>query len=110
MQQPSKLADIAITIKTIRNDDGTNCYLASAAETATDYGAHLGNASARSIRAALNDLAKQLNASEYTRHSNDEAVQITYFGAGGQMSQCSTSLIDWSFDRATRVANKLIGD
>lgn len=105
---PTKYADVRITIKPIIGEDGIGSgYRAAAAETATDYGAHLGAAEAQSIRAALHKLAQDLAANPYTQHAASEAVRIVYLPVRGEASECSTSLIDWTFERATGVANKL---
>lgn len=90
-------------------------YLASAGETATDYGAHIGSAEARTIQGALHKVAQDLANNPYTMHAPNEVVHVVYYrqddmtGCTGY-SECTTSLIDWSFDRAGRVADKLVGD
>lgn len=89
-------------------------YLASAGETATDYGAHIGSAEARTMRDALHKIAQDLSNNHHTMHAPNEVVHVVYYRQDSTTrctgySECTTSLIGWSIDRAGRVADKLVG-
>ncbi|MEW6169629.1 MAG: hypothetical protein AB1651_18345 [Pseudomonadota bacterium] len=108
------IAEMEIGIKQRRDPyTGAVSYIASACETATDYCASLGTHEAGSISAALHGLVIEMQRSVYAPeglHRPDEAVPVAYYPAAGGIQQCSTSLIDWTYARASRVADKLMED